>query len=200
MAKGLSLRAYSRHRKALGLRGGTLNAVQDAIKNGRIQKNTDGLIGTVEELDRQWEASIQPDAAVRLATRDLTAAVQADPAPAPKPPAAEKETRAAEADQISPASSQFQKARARREELRAENEEMELLKRRGSVLDAREEEERDEARAAAFREHILNLPGEYSAEVAASLGADEGKVYRLLDRIVRKHLMEISQSLALQAA
>lgn len=56
----MSLRAYARHRKALGLPGGTLRAVQAAIASGRITA-TDGQIAAAEQADREWAGSTHAD-------------------------------------------------------------------------------------------------------------------------------------------
>jgi hypothetical protein len=52
---GLSLRGYARHRRALGLPGGTHQAVRKAIEGGRIASGPDGI--EPEVADRQWEAN-----------------------------------------------------------------------------------------------------------------------------------------------
>ena len=51
---GLSQRDYAAHRKAKGLRGTTLKAVQDALAAGRIRRGTDGKINP-DDADRLWE-------------------------------------------------------------------------------------------------------------------------------------------------
>jgi len=48
-----SLRAYAAHRKAAGLPGATLAAVQKALKNQRITRAADGSID-FERADREW--------------------------------------------------------------------------------------------------------------------------------------------------
>lgn len=51
-----SLRAYSRHRKSLGLPGGTLYAVQKALRDGRIRALPDGTIDPAQA-DADWLAN-----------------------------------------------------------------------------------------------------------------------------------------------
>lgn len=57
--KPLSLRAYARSRRARGLAGGSLAAVQKAIVSGRIQVVEKGLINPAEA-DQQWLAQSGP--------------------------------------------------------------------------------------------------------------------------------------------
>lgn len=52
----LNLTQYAKHRKALGLPGGTLTAVRNAINDGRIVKGDDGLID-VQQADADWLAN-----------------------------------------------------------------------------------------------------------------------------------------------
>lgn len=58
----VSLRAYARHRKDAGLAGGTLRAIQVAIKSGRLSKalTPDGQI-SVDAADAEWLATTHVD-------------------------------------------------------------------------------------------------------------------------------------------
>lgn len=69
----LSLRAYARHRAALGLPGRSLAAVQRAIDSGRIVPDRDGRIDPTVA-DRQWLENTIP--------RDDGPAVPVPPDPA----------------------------------------------------------------------------------------------------------------------
>ena len=60
--RGISLRAYARHRKELGLPGGSLSAVQKAVESGRIECLPDGSIDP-ERADLAWESGTSPRAA-----------------------------------------------------------------------------------------------------------------------------------------
>lgn len=53
----LSLRAYAAHRKHSGLTGGSLQAVQRAVRAGRISVDPDGRIQDPEAADREWAAN-----------------------------------------------------------------------------------------------------------------------------------------------
>jgi phage terminase Nu1 subunit (DNA packaging protein) len=61
--KPLSLRAYSRHREAAGLAGGTLRAIQVAIKSGRLSKSItkNKQIVSAEAADAEWLSSTHVD-------------------------------------------------------------------------------------------------------------------------------------------
>lgn len=62
-AAPLSLRAYARHRKERELAGGTLYAVQTAIKSGRLKKSVtpDGQIASAAAADAEWDATTHVD-------------------------------------------------------------------------------------------------------------------------------------------
>lgn len=70
---GLSLRAYGRHRRALGLPGGTLAGVKKALQTGRISLAPGGGIDPAIA-DPMWaartaprlKAAVLPDARTRL--------------------------------------------------------------------------------------------------------------------------------------
>ena len=54
--KGLSLRSYARHRRNRDLPGGSLSAVQEALRSGRIVLGPNGMINAAEA-DYLWEAT-----------------------------------------------------------------------------------------------------------------------------------------------
>ena len=54
-SNGLSQRAYAEHRKARGLVGANLTAVQSALRSGRISRNPKGKIDAAAA-DAAWEA------------------------------------------------------------------------------------------------------------------------------------------------
>lgn len=59
----LSLRAYARHRKELELAGGTLRAIQVAIRDGRLSRSltADGKIMSAEAADAEWLSTTRID-------------------------------------------------------------------------------------------------------------------------------------------
>lgn len=54
--KGMSIRAYAKHRRDLGLRGGTVTAVQRALTAKRIHRNKHGKIDPTRA-DLDWAAN-----------------------------------------------------------------------------------------------------------------------------------------------
>jgi hypothetical protein len=60
---GISLRAYARHREAAKLAGGTLRAVQVAIRDGRLSRSVtpDGKITSAAAADAEWKATTHAD-------------------------------------------------------------------------------------------------------------------------------------------
>ncbi len=70
MGERMSLRAYARHRGALGLPGGSLAGVQRALSTGRITVHN-GKVDPVEA-DQQWAANTR-----RAATPEEVAAALA---------------------------------------------------------------------------------------------------------------------------
>ena len=59
MSTMLSARGYARHRRAAGLQGGTLRAVQKAIAAGRITTEKGGRVNP-QTADQQWADRTRP--------------------------------------------------------------------------------------------------------------------------------------------
>ena len=114
-AKPLSLRAYARHRKAKGLAGGTLNAVQVAIDSGRLAKalTRDGKIASAAAADAEWGQTTRVD---RIPITGPTAAGTPPP--------------------------DLQESRARREAAEAALAEIELAEKRRELVLAKDVESR----------------------------------------------------------
>lgn len=62
--QGLSIVAYAKHRRELGLPGGNKNAVSKALETGRISRNRYGRIDPVQA-DKDWSAFTDPALAPR---------------------------------------------------------------------------------------------------------------------------------------
>lgn len=108
----ISLRAYARHRKAEGLAGGTLRAVQVAIKSGRLSRCVvAGKIASAAAADVEWDSTTHVD---RIPITGPTAAGT------PPPELAE--------------------SRARREAAEAALKEIELAEKRGELVPAKDVE------------------------------------------------------------
>jgi hypothetical protein len=176
---GLSLRAYARSRADRGLPGGTLGAVQKAIKSGRISTLPDGKINPIEA-DAHWDAKASPDALTR---RDSPRAITTQKERMPSASTAQPED--------------FQRARARREAALAEEAELRVAQKRGRLVPADEIAEAQEQIAHTVADHMLNLPARCAPEIAAASGADQREILTLLDKLVRSHLQEIAFELGM---
>ncbi len=112
--KSLSLRAYARHRKEAGLAGGTLRAVQVAIRDGRLMKSLTvdrKQIANAAAADAEWEATTHVD---RIPLTGPTAVGTTPP--------------------------DLQESRARREAAEAALAEIELMEKRRELVPAKDVE------------------------------------------------------------
>lgn len=178
----VSLRAYARSRKERGLPGGTLSAVQKAIKAGRIFAVDGGI--DPNDADARWDPSATPDALVR---RDVAAMSR----PKPTRKSAKKES----APEAATPNAAFSAARTRIAEAEAAEKEFNLAVRRGEYIKASEVAESQQDIAVRVREHVLNLTARYSARIASACGCDDRKHYTELERAVKLHLRELSEIL-----
>jgi hypothetical protein len=126
----LSLREYARSRKSRGLAGGTLHAVQKAIKSGRIEQLENGRIDRAAA-DTAWD-QISPDARARCLSRQLGVGKLGSLAGGSKhlPAAAD-----AQAD-VRTDMRLYWHSRAEREQHEAELRRLDVLKRQGELLNA----------------------------------------------------------------
>jgi hypothetical protein len=129
----MGLREYARHRARLGLPGGTLRAVQVAIRDGRLARSlaADGKkIASAKRADAEWAATTKADMVPLTgpkAPKRASAALVAKRADGPDAPEAE-----------APVVNDLAVARARREAAAARLAELELAAREGQLVDARD--------------------------------------------------------------
>lgn len=116
-----SISAYARHRKALGLPGGTPKAVRAARDRGSLAGalTKDGQIADVELADQLWAATTREDRVPLTGPTASGANAAAKPAPSP-----------------------LQEHRARREAAQAELAEIELAEKRRELVPAKDVESR----------------------------------------------------------
>jgi len=170
---GLGLREYARSRRARGLAGGSLRAVQEAIESGRLAGaiTPDGRIVSIELADAAWTAATYED---RIPITGPAAAVSTAVSP-PTPTTPDGPPALA-------------LSRARREAALAERAELELAERRGKVIDV------DQARAdviAAFslvKTRLLAVPSR-ARQRDHSLTAPQ---LELIDELIREALEELA--------
>jgi len=174
----LSLRAYGRHRKALGLEGGSHEAVRQAIIDRRI---VDGVTANgkiiVEIADAEWERNTGPRPNERPRARAKTgiagAAGQTQRAV----------TQLASAPPVSFGGSNYQLDRARRENVKLRKEVIELRKLEEKFINA------DEAKVAHFnesrmlRDRAFNIRDRAAPLLAAE--TDQKKCWEILDSELR---------------
>lgn len=200
---------YARYRKDRGLVGGTPTAVYKAVHAKRLTTNADGLLDPAVA-DIEWEANKSPMSVHHGFARARAAAVQQsqeqkitrnvggrpkkNPDPvvvesadgdedlAPVPLASRKE-----AETI--AQLQASKIREARDKIALENAQTrgELLIKSVAVQAAAEF-------ASTLQQHWLGFT-RYSAEMAAALQVEEPLVFQVLDRLVKKHLGDVSKQL-----
>jgi hypothetical protein len=161
---------YAKHRKELGLSGGTRGAVQKAIKTGRITKGADGRID-VNRADRDWEKNLNQ----RKRHQSITPILTTKSSEAPS--AATDET--------------FLEAQRQHEWLKVQKEEMELRKRRGELLEKQEAEEKWSKLLTAFRNRMGIIPDNLAPRVAVLNDVLECRT--LIEREVRQVLTALSE-------
>ncbi len=178
--KGLSIRAYARHRKVSD------TAVHKAIKSGRITLEPDGKINQ-KRADLAWERNTdttrQPEPAALHATpragaRDTVAIKDAaDPVTPP----------------LTAGGTSLLQARTVNEVVKAQTNKVRLAVLKGDLVD------RSQAIAHVFRlarterDAWLNWPARISAEMAARLEVDAHTLHVAIDSAVREHLMELGE-------
>jgi len=168
----MSLRAYAKHRKALGLIGGTDTAVKKAIESRRIVNGVtaDGQI-IAEIADAEWERNTGPR-----------------PNERPRPRARTRASVAGQTRQVAPSvasspppsfgGSNYQLDRARRENVKLRKEVIELRKLEEKFVNA------DEVKVAQFNKGRILRDGVFSIadRLAAPLAAetDQKKCWEML--------------------
>src|SRR3990172_5153478 len=174
----MSLRAYAKHRKALGLDGGSDAAVRQAIRDRRIVEGVtaDGKI-IAEIADAEWERNTgpRPDERLRPSTKTSIASAAGQPRhTAPQ---------LASAPPVSFGGSNYQLDRARRENVRLRKEVIELRKLEEKFINA------DEGKVAHFnesrmlRDRAFNIRDRAAPLLAAE--TDQKKCWEILDSELR---------------
>jgi hypothetical protein len=175
----LSPTAYARHRKALGLPGGTHVAVLKAIKAGRIEPEPDGSIDPAKA-DAAWNANT--DAGRR---RNPPKEVDRE-----EPPAAPARVAAAQDSPVLPGGPSYAQSRAIREAYAARLAKLDYEERSGALVRT------DRVKVGWFnalrvvRDRILNLPDRLAPLLAAE--SDERRVREMLVVELRTVLADVA--------
>ena len=128
--KPMSLRAYARHRKAAGLVGGNLQAVQQARDAKRITLTADGRIADAARADAEWAANTRAERV---------------PLTGPTAPGGEEPI-------------DFGEARARLEAAKAQLAELELAEKRAELVAVKEVDARMVGEYARAKTKLLAVP------------------------------------------
>lgn len=158
----LSLRAYAAHRKSQGLSGGTLSAVQAAVKAGRLRGalTKDGKIRDAADADSEW---VQTTHADRVPLRGPVSNGHAAPNP-------------------------LQEHRARREAAEAAMAEIELAEKQRSLVPAADVEAHLVNVFANCRTKLLGLPARARAQ-DPSLSSEQ---IAMFDRLLHECLEDLA--------
>ena len=174
----MSLRAYGRHRKALGLEGGSHEAVRQAIIDRRIVEGVTANGKIIAEIaDAEWERNTGPRPDERLRPRTKTRIASA------AGQARQTASQVASAPPPSFGGSNYQLDRARRENVKLRKEVIELRKLEEKFINA------DEAKVAHFnesrmlRDRAFNIRDRAAPLLAAE--TDQKKCWEILDSELR---------------
>lgn len=160
MGQKVSMREYAK------IRGVHLNAVQTAIKSGRIHKTTDGKID-VEKANQEWLQNT-------------------DPSKSRHPESFFEHGN--ENTKVSPSS--FQQAKTADVYYRAMIAKAKLKKMTGETIDRKKAGMHAFNLGRSLRDLFVSFPTRYGALIAADLETDEHKTVVVLDEYVRKLLSE----------
>jgi hypothetical protein len=196
--KGLSIRAYAEHRKALGLLGGSKAGVQKALAAGRIhyidgdsRKGIDPLAA-----DAMWQSRSSPakrHQSAATATREA-AATRGSSGATPPPPSDSGPA----GDLPGGGAPDYHQARAVREAYDAAIRRLEYQEKVGQLIRAEQAAAAARAVASSVRDRLLTLP----ARLADSLAAEDDptRIEELVDAELRKALQALSKDPAGVAA
>ena len=170
---GLSIRAYARHR------GVSDRAVRKAIQSGRIRALADGTID-VNDADTDWLANTDP-AKQRKIIHEPTAIDSV------------RDT-LRENGRSSSGLTTFEQARTAHEIAKAHLARLQLQEKKGCLIN------KDKVKAQVYRlgrqvrDAWINWPSRVAAQMASELKIDEHDMHTILERFVREHLDELSDT------
>lgn len=160
MGQKVSMREYAK------IRGVHLNAVQTAVKSGRIHKTTDGKID-VEKANQEWLQNT-------------------DPSKSRHPESFFEHGN----ENTKVSSSSFQQAKTADVYYRAMIAKAKLKKMTGETIDRKKAGMHAFNLGRSLRDLFVSFPTRYGALIAADLETDEHKTVVVLDEYVRKLLSE----------
>lgn len=162
---------YAAHRKAKGLAGTTRQAVELAVKSGRITALPGGIDPTVADI--QWEANTRRRVDIHGSTLATGSDAPTVAAPAPTAPG-------------------WSDAKAREQAARAERAEIELAELKGELIDRAGYERAAMQTHRHLRDALVDvLPAKLAPELAG-LGADMWAIECRLRAAIRETLTAVA--------
>lgn len=168
-----SMRAYARHRKEAGLTGGSLAAVQKAVKTRRI-KLTQGKID-FEKADKDWNANSnhrqQRSRGVSTTPNEEIGSFEGMP---------------------ENFDGNFLEAQRRHEWLKVQKAELELEVRKGELLERSKMEEQWLRIASEIKSKLMIIPGALSGRLVSI--ADAQQIRQILESEIKESLSALSRT------
>lgn len=159
----MTAREYARNRDVSHV------AVLKAIKEGKITRTKAGKINP-KKADAEWAANRSPIRKSKMAAAARASHRRTDPEDRPEPG--------------------YNEARTKREYLKLERDRLDLLKFKGTLVDATEVEVAAFNQSRAERDALQNWPARVVPIMAAELHCDEGLLFTVMEREVRAFLAE----------
>ncbi|MEX3915985.1 hypothetical protein AB4Y43_07030 [Paraburkholderia sp. BR10872] len=175
----MSQRGFARHM------GVALNAVQKALKSGRIALNANGKIDAVLA-ESAWRRNTDES---RRSFADLSRDTKALEADTPLPPADGDEAFPAAASTNDPHMAVYRAARAERETTRAKRESMELERDLGNLLDLADANRLAFTAFRTLRDSVMNVPVRIKDLLAAE--SDPHRIESMLEDELARALSSI---------
>jgi hypothetical protein len=186
MPELISLRAYARHR------GVTQQAVQKAVKAGRIRL-TDGKIDPTTA-DADWANNTDPRTQQKADSVPAKTAVRESVQPVDEPvreTVAELQPETHSTSDVTGALA-YSKARAIREGYLARIAKIEFEERSDKLISRNDVEVAAFNRFRTFRDGMLNIPDRLAAQLAAE--TDAGRAHHILSTEIRRALTEFADA------
>ena len=182
----MNLTEYARHR------GCYPRAVEIAVKNGRIQRDANGLIDS-DQADKDWESGTSPyrsaagaaNGAAGQAIRRKLAGKADTPKPSGEPQEALRKPAASAVTSESGATdiAVYAQARAEREHYQAQMAKLSYERKLGNLIEREGVERAAKVFWSYLRDSILAIPARLAADLAAE--TDVARVRDLLDTELR---------------
>lgn len=183
-----SQRAYAKHRKELGLSGGSHVAVGKAIESGRIKLEADGKIDFAKA-DASWSRNTDAIQGARN-----PGGGKKDPAAPPAPRPADVQNSTAPTSQTSvpdsPGGNSLVKAQTMRAVFQAQREKLKFEEESGKKIDADDVRVKAFTRGRAARDKLMSAPAKIGPKIVGL--TDLVQVITILEDELRNLAQEIA--------